>query len=146
MQIVDLAALKLAEEGAGVRVGFPIHAGTGTAATSAVYFELDPGASAGAHTDSAEEVVVVLDGEAEAVVGDQTTIVRAGQVAVVPAGVSHDIRNTGTDVMRALGVFAGSTVVHVFADAPEPGAPQVFVTGAPVEFAAPLPAGTAAGT
>ena len=47
---------------------------------------------------------------------------------------------------RALGVFASSILVHIFADAPEPGAPQVFVTGAPVDLAAPLARATAVGT
>ena len=32
-----------------------------------------------------------------------------------------------------------AVVVHIFRDAPEPGAPQIFVTGAPVELVAPLP-------
>jgi quercetin dioxygenase-like cupin family protein len=138
MHTVDLAALEWLHEAPGLRVAFPIHAATGAAASAAVYFELDPGASAGVHTDSAEEVVIVLEGEAEATVGGETSAVRRGQLAVVPAGVAHDIRNTGAGVARLLGVFASATVVHVFAEAPEPGAPQVFVTGAPVEIAAPM--------
>lgn len=140
MQTIDLAALNLLEDAPGLRLAFPVHAAAGAAASAAVYFELDPGASVGVHTDTAEEVVLVLEGQGEARLADETSALRAGQLAVVPAGVPHDLRNTGDGVLRVLGFFASASVVHVFAEAPEPGAPQVFVTGAPVELAAPLPA------
>jgi uncharacterized cupin superfamily protein len=39
----------------------------------------------GTHTDSAEEVLVVLDGEVEIVVGDERHRASAGAIAVVPA-------------------------------------------------------------
>ena len=51
-----------------VRVGFPISSATGTAASASVYFELDPGAHLGVHTDSAEEFLIILEGEGEGLV------------------------------------------------------------------------------
>jgi quercetin dioxygenase-like cupin family protein len=118
--------------------GFPLHSCVGTAASAAVLFELSPGATLATHTDSAEEILLVLEGEAEAAVGEETGSLRAGELAVVPAMVPHGVRNVGDRPLRVLGFFASSTVVSTFPDAPAPGAPQVFVTGAPVELAVPL--------
>ena len=137
MQAVRLTDAELAREDDGLRVAFPFHAGTGTAASAAVYFELDPGVAVGTHTDSAEELVVILEGRAEATVGDERGLLQAGDAAVVPASMPHDVRNVGDGPLRVLGFFAGSAVVHVFEDAP-PDAPRVFVTGAPVRIAAHL--------
>jgi quercetin dioxygenase-like cupin family protein len=35
-----------------------------------VYFELEPGKELGAHTDSAEEIVYIIDGTVEATIGN----------------------------------------------------------------------------
>ena len=42
-----------------------MHTGVGAASTAVIYFEHEPGEHHGRHTDSAEEVVLVLEGEAE---------------------------------------------------------------------------------
>jgi hypothetical protein len=56
---------------AGIRINFPIDAQTGAASTAAVNFELAPVQHIGTHTHSAEEILFVLEGEAEAVVGGE---------------------------------------------------------------------------
>jgi quercetin dioxygenase-like cupin family protein len=127
-----------------LRVAFPISSATGTAASACVYFVLEPGAHVGVHTDSAEEFLVVLEGEGEGLVGEETAPVRAGQVVVVPAMVRHDITNTGDGVMRVLGTFAGSTVVATFEEPVAPGGPSVFVIGGPMDIMLPLPEPVAA--
>jgi len=128
------------EEASGgtLAFGFPLHSAAGTAASAVVAFELTPGAELATHTDSAEEILLVLEGEAEATVGDETGPLRAGDLAVVPALAPHSVRNVGDGTLRVVGFFASATVVSTFAEAAEPGAPQVFVAGAPVELAAPL--------
>ena len=45
------------------------------------------------HTDSAEEIVAVLSGTAFLTVGEETSRVRAGGLAVVPKCVPHEVRN-----------------------------------------------------
>jgi uncharacterized cupin superfamily protein len=49
--------------------GRPIHTQTGATSTGVVYFEVEPGRHGGSHAHSAEEVVLIIRGEAEAVVG-----------------------------------------------------------------------------
>jgi len=133
---VDLAQLDLMENFPGLRVQFPCHSCTGTAASAVVYFEVDPGAHLPTHTDSSEEILLVLAGEGEAWIGDEAAPIAEGQMAVVPAMAPHGIRNVGPEVLRVVGFFAGSTVVHTFPETPE--GPQMFVTGAPLPIATPL--------
>jgi quercetin dioxygenase-like cupin family protein len=116
---VDLAHLELMPNLPGLRVQFPFHSGTGTAASAVVYFEVDPGMGLPTHTDSSEEILLVLAGEGEAWIGDETTRLAKAQMALVPAMAPHGIRNTGSEVLRVVGFFAASTVVHTFLETPE---------------------------
>ena len=145
MLTADLSRIELIEEISELddrehlRFGFPLSSAGGTASTAAVYFELDPGRRLGRHTDSAEEVLVVLEGTAEAVVGDERRTAGAGTLVVVPAMAPHEVTNVGDGPLRVLGVFSSATVVSTFERPAAPGAEQVFVAGAPVPLAAPLP-------
>ena len=97
-----------------VRVNFPFYVGTGTKNSAVVYFELEPGHRLGTHTDSAEEILLILEGEAEATVGDEQGRVSAGDMAVVPAMVPHALRNVGDETLRVVGFFSSSTVMSTF--------------------------------
>ena len=121
-----------------VRVAFPLSSSAGTAASACVYFELEPGCHVGVHTDSAEELLIVLEGVAEGLVGEESARAEAGQVVVVPASVRHDMTNVGDGVLRVLGTFASSTVVATFEEPVAPDGPQVFVIGAPMPIVLPL--------
>ncbi len=97
-----------------VRVNFPFYVGTGTKNTAVVYFELEPGHRLGTHTDSAEEVLLILQGEAEASVGDEQGRIFAGEMAVVPAMVPHALRNVGDETVRVVGFFSSNVIVSTF--------------------------------
>ena len=134
MHTLDLNAVELQEvpeDIGGIRVAFPHSSAEGTAASATVLFEVEPGGQLNTHTDSSEELLLILAGEGEAHIGDERAHVRAGQMAVVPALAPHGIRNTGTEPLRVIGFFAGSTVVSLFGE-------LVHVIGAPAE--APVPA------
>lgn len=122
-----------------VRVGFPLSSAHGSASTAAVLFEIEPGDQLGRHTDSAEEILLVLAGTGRFVAGDQETEASAGTMLVCPAMVPHSVHNTGEETLRVLGLFSSSTVVSTFDEPPAPGGPQLFVIGAPFEVALPLP-------
>ena len=91
MQAVQIDELELFEgwsqsdTGMRVRAGFPISSGTGTKSTAVVYFELEPGEHLGSHTDSAEEILLVVAGKGEATIGEEQAAVQTGTLAVVPA-------------------------------------------------------------
>jgi quercetin dioxygenase-like cupin family protein len=97
-----------------VRVNFPFYVGTGTKNTAVVYVEIEPNCRLGMHADSAEEIVLILEGEAEATVGDESGRVSAGEMAVLPAMVPHGFRNVGDETVRVVGFFSSNVVASTF--------------------------------
>jgi quercetin dioxygenase-like cupin family protein len=97
-----------------VRFNFPFFLGTGTKNTAVVYFEIEPGCRLGTHTDSAEEILLFLEGTAEISLGDESGRVSAGEMAVVPAMVPHGMRNVGEETVRVVGFFSSNVVVSTF--------------------------------
>ncbi len=90
------------------RATFPLLGADGTRQSATVYFEIEPGDHLGRHTDSAEELLLILEGTVEASIGDETGILSAGEIALVPKMVPHDIRNIGDGTARVLGFFGGA--------------------------------------
>ena len=115
------------------RFNFPIFNLTGALNTAVVYFEVDSGDHLGMHTDSAEEVLYIMSGTAEAIVGDERGEIGPGSLALVPAMVPHDIVNTGDETVRVVGFFSSSTVVSVFEDPFAPIGRRVVGTPVPEE-------------
>ncbi len=140
----DLDDFELIPTAPGLRVGFPLHSATGTASTATVLFELDPGCELGIHTDSAEELLIIVQGTAEARVGDEVGRLETHQVALVPPMAPHGLRNIGDDVLRVFGTFSSSTVVSTFEQPFEEDGPQVLVIGSPVAIAGRLEEAVAA--
>lgn len=134
MQAVQIDELELFEgwsetdTGMRVRAGFPISSGTGTKSTTVVYFELEPGEHLGSHTDSAEEILFIVEGKGEATIGEEQAVVEAGALAVVPALVPHSVKNVGEEMLRVVGFFSSSTVLSVFDEPMEPFATRYFST------------------
>ena len=125
-----------ADESRRIRFDFPLSSLSGSASTAVVYFELEPGEHTGMHTDSAEEVVLILSGTAEAIVGDERGVLTAGGIGLVPSLVPHDVRNVGDETVRVVGFFSSSTVVSVFDDPFTPFGRTVVGTPVPEEVAA----------
>jgi quercetin dioxygenase-like cupin family protein len=136
-QLELLPARHRDDEANVVRAAWPLHRGTGSRSTAAVYVELERGMRLGRHTDSAEEVLVVLTGEVDVVVGDERRRLSSGGLAVVPAEVPHDVVAVGFGTARVTGVFPSSSVVSVFDDEWLPYGTRVLGTPAPVEAGVP---------
>ena len=118
-----------------VRATWPVHRGIGARSTAAVLFELGRGMRLGTHTDSAEEVLVVLEGDVEIVVGNERRRAGAGAIAVVPAEIPHDVIGAGDTPARVTGVFSSNTIVSVFDDEWVPYGTRVLGTPPPAELA-----------
>jgi len=97
-----------------LKVNFPFFLGTGTKSTAIVYFEVEPGHRLGTHTDSAEEILLILQGEAEVSLGDERGQLSAGEMALVPAMVPHALRNVGDETVQLVGFFSSTVVVSTF--------------------------------
>jgi len=136
MHVVNIYDADLADGGA-MRVGFPLSSSVGTASTAVVLLEFEPGGELPVHTDSAEELLLVVEGTAEGSVGDESGRLKAGDIVLVPALAPHSLRNIGDGLLRVVGFFSSSTNVAVFEE-PLPTGDQVVVVGAPQPMAAPL--------
>ncbi len=97
-----------------VKANFPFFVGSGTKNTAVVYFELEPGHRLGTHTDSAEEILLILEGTVEVSLGDERGRLSAGEMALVPAMVPHALRNVGEETVRVVGFFSSNVVVSTF--------------------------------
>jgi quercetin dioxygenase-like cupin family protein len=134
MHTTDLTTLELLDvwyeqdPAMRVRVNFPFFAATGTESCAVVYFEIEPGHHLGTHTDSAEEIVLILAGTVEARLEEETGVLSAGQAALIPAMVPHGIRNIGDETARCVGFFAAAEVVSTFNQPMMPFGQQVVGT------------------
>jgi quercetin dioxygenase-like cupin family protein len=109
------------QEGARWRSAAGHGPGTGAVGSGSSLLEVAPGCHLARHTDSAEEVVVVVAGTATLSVGDETANVPAGGAAVVPKGMPHEVHNDGRDVLRFLAVYAEPEVVTRYEAPVQPG-------------------------
>ena len=71
-----------------------------------------PGTAIPLHTHNVEETVMVLEGEATAVVGEERYDLVAEDVTWVPAGVPHCFINRGQGQMRIYWVYGGRYVTR----------------------------------
>ena len=118
-------------ESARLRVTFPINKWTGSRDSAVVYFEIEPGDRLARHTDSAEEVLYVIAGEAEAEIGDERGRIATGDLAVIPAMVPHGVVNVGDQPLKVVGFFSQSEVISTFDEPMQPIGASVLNQGAP---------------
>jgi quercetin dioxygenase-like cupin family protein len=126
---LDKMAMQGAEDDPNRKVAgnFALYSAAGTKSGAAVYFELEPGKELGAHTDSAEEIVYVIDGTVEATLGNNDKAsLSAGELGVMPVMERHNFRNVGTNTAKVIGFFSSPNVVSTFE--------KVFVPGDFREF------------
>jgi mannose-6-phosphate isomerase-like protein (cupin superfamily) len=73
---------------------------------------IDPGGSVPLHAHEQEEVYYILKGTGEMTVGDETEVFDSVSAIYIPANVSHALRNTGTDELHMLFVYAPAGIVE----------------------------------
>jgi len=88
--------------------------GTGARASGSSFLEVPRGCRLPRHTDSAEETIVVTGGSAEVTLGEDHCSVRAGEIAIVPADLPHEVRNAGDEPLRFVAVYAAPEVVTTY--------------------------------
>jgi quercetin dioxygenase-like cupin family protein len=123
-------------ERARVRVAFPINTWAGASDSAVVYFEVQPGDRLPRHTDSAEEVLYIVAGEAQVEGGDEHGPLSAGDLAVIPAMVPHGLVNVGTETLKVVGFFSESEIISRFDEPVQPFGMAVLNQGAPAPVSA----------
>ncbi len=134
MRTIELKHLSLAEKWSEAtpsqrtRVTFPLLGSTENEFTSTVYFELEPGNELGSHTDSAEEILFVVEGRVEVTVGEEKGVVEGPALAIVPTMVPHNLNNVGTTRAKVMGFFPSRYLVATFDNTWQPDASNVVDT------------------
>lgn len=80
----------------------------GDVAFSIILVHAAPGAGPRLHRHPYPEVFVVESGEARFQLGDDTVVVRGGQLVVGPANVPHGFTNTGTEPLRLTAIHGAA--------------------------------------
>jgi quercetin dioxygenase-like cupin family protein len=115
------------------KIAVPFNAQTGNKDSAVGYFEVEPGNALPTHTDSAEEVLLCLEGRVEVTLGNERSQMLAGEMALVPAMVPHALRNGGTETVRIVGFFSRVMVESTFEQPLRPSGQRVFSTPSPDE-------------
>ena len=106
MQVIDPRDIAPEQWRPGTETRMRVSAVNGAAQFCIFEQWIAPGAGAPTHSHPVEEVLTVLDGEAEMWMDDQRITVLAGQSLVVPANRVHGFRNSGTTTLHIHAVLA----------------------------------------
>jgi len=79
---------------------------------SAYIVNAKPGQGLPLHTHPYVEVAFTIEGCATITIGDETREVKAGGVAVIPAGTPHRFVNSGETVLRQIDVHASPKFIQ----------------------------------
>ena len=116
MNIVDLNKEPREEWRAGVLTRMRTSARNG--ATQLCLFEqwCEPGHGAPNHLHAVEEVLHVLEGEADVWVEDTHATLTPGQLMIVPAGVKHGFTNSGKTLLHIQSTLAAPVFEAAYDD------------------------------
>ncbi|GAA0607205.1 cupin domain-containing protein [Craurococcus roseus] len=106
MDIIDHAGEPLDEWRPGVATRMLVSALTGAERLCVFEQFCDPGTGAPTHLHVVEEVLTVVDGEAEVWLDGERAALAAGRSVVVPAGRRHGFRNTGPATLHVRAILA----------------------------------------
>ena len=113
------------------KIAVPFNAETGNKDSAVGYFEVEPGNALPTHTDSAEEILLCLEGRVKVTLGNERSQISAGEMALVPAMVPHALRNEGTETVRVVGFFSRVMVESTFEQPLMPSGQRIFNTPSP---------------
>lgn len=109
---------------------FAVYGAHGATQSSTIVYEIEPGKRLGWHTDATEETQYIIAGSGELMMEDGSVhSVGPGSVFVLPTPVKHDLRNTGSETLRAVAFFAAAMFTQTFDNVMLP--PGSHVLGTP---------------
>ena len=105
MPILDKKEADVEERYPGVHRWQVVDGGKGADGLSVGHLTFDPESAVPNHVHPTEEAMVLLDGELEAVLGDEVRPVKAGQTVLAPAGVKHGFVNRSGKQATLMAIF-----------------------------------------
>ena len=120
MKLSDVRNLPLEQWRPGVETRMLVSASNGAAQLCIFEQWIAPATGAPTHFHPVEEVLTVLEGEAEMWLDQERVIVSAGQSLIVPAERMHGFRNSGTATLHIRAVLASAVFEQTMEGATEP--------------------------
>ncbi len=106
MKLIDHESQPKDEWRKGVLTRMHISAVTGAMQLCIFDQWCDPGLGAPTHLHAVEEVLTVMSGRAEIWVGDERSVVVAGQSVIIPAGNKHGFENIADGLLHVRATIA----------------------------------------
>jgi mannose-6-phosphate isomerase-like protein (cupin superfamily) len=119
MRIIDHESQPREDWRGGVLTRMRVSAAAGAAQLCVFEQWCEPGAGAPTHLHAVEEVLTVLEGEADIWLGEEHASLQAGQSMLVPAGRRHGFRNSGRGVLHVQATLAAPIFEAAYDDASE---------------------------
>jgi len=116
MTILDKSDSEIGELAPGVEKIDIMSGELGADSLSISELTISPDSKVPTHTHPTEEAMVILDGELDAVLGDEVITVTPGKTVHAPAGVKHGFVNRSGSSARIYGVFPTGKVERTFVD------------------------------
>jgi mannose-6-phosphate isomerase-like protein (cupin superfamily) len=116
MQVIDLNRQPREEWRQGVLTRMRTSAVNGAGQLCIFEQWCEIGHGAPTHLHAVEEVLHVLDGQAEVWIGESRAILTSGQLVIVPAGRKHGFSNTGTSVLHIQSTLASPVFEAAYDD------------------------------
>ena len=83
----------------------------GNVGVSLLFVDAPPGKGPLLHRHPYEELILVLDGEATFVLGDEELEARTGDIVIVPANEPHSFVNTGEGSLRQIDIHVSPKMI-----------------------------------
>ena len=119
MRTIDHEHQEREEWRPGVMTRMQVSAVTGSVQLCVFQQWCDPGKGSPTHLHAVEEILTILDGQAEVWLEDERSNLTKGQSMLVPAGRKHGFRNTGTGTLHVQAILAAPIFEASFDDVKE---------------------------
>lgn len=116
MRIVDLSQQPREEWRKGVTTRMRVSAQNGAGQLCLFEQWCEEGHGAPSHLHAVEEVLHVLEGEADVWVGETHHTLKAGELALIPAGVKHGFSNCGKGTLHIQSTLAAPVFEAAYDD------------------------------
>ncbi|MEA2983577.1 MAG: hypothetical protein QOF09_5400 [Alphaproteobacteria bacterium] len=116
MRVIDLNRQPREEWRSGVQTRMRTSAVNGAGQLCIFEQWCETGQGAPTHLHAVEEVLHVLDGQADVWIGDEHATLTSGQLVIVPAGRKHGFSNTGAAILHIQSTLAAPVFEAAYDD------------------------------
>ena len=116
MQVIDIRNNPLEVWRPGVETRMRVAAGNGTVQLCIFEQWTAPGTGAPTHWHPVEEVLTVLEGQADVWIDDRHATLTNGQLTIVPAGRKHGFSNSGATTLHIQSTLAAPVFEAAYDD------------------------------